>query len=67
MAVKITNRSHRIAYMVVLLALAVALTTALVLAGQRSVTDQQKNVFQQDLHSTCSAVLKNGYSGCAAA
>lgn len=31
-----TNRSHRIAYMLVLLAFAIALTTALVLAGERS-------------------------------
>ncbi len=30
-----TNRSHRIAYLVLLLVVAVALTTALVLAGER--------------------------------
>jgi len=30
-----TNRSHRLTYFVVLLLLAVALTTALVLAGER--------------------------------
>ena len=35
MTVNKTNRSHRIAYLVFLLALAVALTTALVLAGER--------------------------------
>jgi len=34
MTVKQTNRSHRVAYLIVLLALAVALTTALVLAGE---------------------------------
>jgi hypothetical protein len=34
MTVKTTNRSHRVIYLVVLLAFAVALTTALVLAGE---------------------------------
>lgn len=34
MTVKKTNRSHRIAYLVMLLLFAVALTTALVLAGE---------------------------------
>ena len=35
MTVKTINRSHRIVYLVVLLVFAVALTTALVLAGER--------------------------------
>jgi hypothetical protein len=35
MTVKTGNRSHRVVYLVVLLMLAVALTTALVLAGER--------------------------------
>ena len=35
MTVKTTNRSHRVAYMVLLLLVAVALTSALVLAGER--------------------------------
>ena len=35
MTVKTINRSHRIVYLVMLLMLAVALTTALVLAGER--------------------------------
>jgi len=35
MTVKTTNRPHRVAYMVLLLLLAVALTSALVLAGER--------------------------------
>jgi len=35
MTVTMTNRSHRIAYMVLLLLVAVALTSALVLAGER--------------------------------
>jgi hypothetical protein len=34
MTVKTGNRSHRVVYLVVLLMLAVALTTALVLAGE---------------------------------
>jgi hypothetical protein len=36
MKVTTTNRSHRVAYMVLLLLVAVALTSALVLAGERS-------------------------------
>jgi hypothetical protein len=36
MTVKTTNRTHRVIYMVVLLVFAVALTTALVLAAERS-------------------------------
>jgi len=36
MTVKPTSRSHRIAYLVMLLLFAVALTTALVLAGERN-------------------------------
>ena len=36
MRVMTTNRSHRVAYMVLLLLAAVALTSALVLAGERS-------------------------------
>jgi hypothetical protein len=35
MTVKTMNRSHRVIYLVVLLLFAVALTTALVLAGER--------------------------------
>lgn len=35
MTVKTTSRSHRVVYLIVLLVFAVALTTALVLAGER--------------------------------
>lgn len=35
MTVKTINRSHRVVYLIVLLVFAVALTTALVLAGER--------------------------------
>jgi uncharacterized protein HemX len=63
MTVNKTNRSHRTAYMVVMLALAVALTTALVLAGE----SQKKNVFQQNLHKTFSVELQKGAGRCVAA
>jgi hypothetical protein len=66
-SVRITNRSRRIVYLVALLTLAVALTTALVLAGERNAASQKKNVFQQNLHGTYSAVLEKGDWGCAAA
>jgi hypothetical protein len=65
--VRITNRSRRIAYIVVLLTLAVALTTALVLAVERNAASQKKNVLQQDLHGTYSTVLEKGDRRCAAA
>jgi hypothetical protein len=39
MTVNKTNRSHRIAYMLMLLVFAIALTTALVLAGERSASE----------------------------
>jgi hypothetical protein len=64
---RITSRSYRMAYMVTLLALAVALTTALLLAGERSAPSPKKNVLQQSLHSTYSAVREKGDWGCAAA
>jgi len=44
MTVTLTNRSHRIAYMVLLLLLAVALTSALVLAGERTWGGEKKEV-----------------------
>jgi hypothetical protein len=67
MSVRITNRFRRIAYIVVLLTLAVALPTALVGAGERNAASQTKNVLQQDLHSTHSTVLEKGDRRCAAA
>ena len=42
MTVKINNRSHRAVFMVVLLVFAVALTTALVLAGERKAEGNNK-------------------------
>jgi hypothetical protein len=44
MTVTLTNRSHRIAYMVLLLLVAVALTSALVLAGERNWGSEKKEV-----------------------
>lgn len=67
MTVNKTNRSHRTAYMVVMLALAVALTTALVLAGEKNSDSQKKNVFQQNLHKTFSVELQKGAGRCVAA
>jgi hypothetical protein len=67
MTVNKTNRSHRTAYMVVMLALAVALTTALVLAGEGNADSQKENVFQQNLHKTFSVELQKGAGRCVAA
>jgi hypothetical protein len=46
MTVKTQNRSHRIAYLVMLLLFAVALTTALVLAGERNPERKQVSTLQ---------------------
>jgi hypothetical protein len=54
MTVKTTNRSHRIAYIVALLLLAVALTTALVMAAE-----QDSQSVKQVLHQT---VLRESHS-----
>ena len=47
MTVTTTNRSHRVVYMVVLLLVAVALTSALVLAGERSWGSEKKEVSER--------------------
>ena len=47
MTVTKTNRSHRVAYMVLLLLVAVALTSALVLAGERSWGSEKKVVSER--------------------
>ena len=44
MTLKTTNRSRRVAYLVLLLLVAVALTSALVLAGERSWDGEKKQV-----------------------
>jgi len=46
MTVKITNRSHRVAYIVALLLLAVALTTVLVMAAEQG-SQSEKHVLHQ--------------------
>ena len=47
MTVKTNNRSHRALYMVLLLLVAVALTSALVLAGERNWGSEKKEVSEQ--------------------
>ena len=44
MTVKTTNRSRRVAYLVLLLMVAVALTSALVLAGERNWNSEKKEL-----------------------
>lgn len=56
MTVKTTNRSHRVALMVVLLALAVALTTALVLAAERDPQGTKSSALQSNTVTTQRAV-----------
>ena len=48
MTVKTGNRSHRLIYLVVLLVFAVALTTALVLAGERRAEGSNTRNLQTD-------------------
>jgi hypothetical protein len=47
MTVTTTNRSHRVAYMVLLLLVAVALTSALVLAGERNRGSEKREVSER--------------------
>jgi hypothetical protein len=47
MTVTTTNRSHRVAYMLLLLLVAVALTSALVLAGERSWGSEKKEASER--------------------
>jgi hypothetical protein len=48
MTVKTTNRSHRVAYIVALFLLAVALTTALVMAAEQNSASEKKVVSQSE-------------------
>lgn len=57
MTVNTGNRSHRIVYLVVLLMLAVALTTALVLAGERKPEKSKASTLQSNTIPVQSAVL----------
>ena len=63
MTVQKTNRSHRIAYMLFLLVLAVALTTALVLAGERG-SVPEKQSFQSLNTGKHFVQIFTGVSGC---
>jgi hypothetical protein len=62
MTVKTTNRSHRIAYLVMLLIFAVALTTALVLAGERNPEGKNTSSLQTNPVPTLRAVCLWGKS-----
>jgi hypothetical protein len=48
MTVKTINRSHRVIYLVMLLVFAVALTTALVLAGELRPEGSKSSTLQRD-------------------
>lgn len=50
MTVKQINRSHRMAFLVVLLIVAVALTTALVLAGERPASLEKQTATPQSFN-----------------
>jgi len=58
--VKTITRSHRAVFMVMLLAFAVALTTALVLAGERKAEGKQTSTSQTNTVPNLSAVWLSG-------
>jgi len=62
MTVNLANRSHRAAYMVILLVLAVALSTALVLAGERPNSPGKQIAYPQ--HSSISVTECMGSHTC---
>lgn len=64
MTVKTTNRSRRVAYLVLLLMVAVALTSALVLAGERDWNSEKKEVSHRIPGSTQTANLRVELMGC---
>ena len=63
MTVNTTSRSHRVVYLVALLIFAVALTTALVLAGERKPKGNKSRSLQSStvpaLNTVCPAGKKN--------
>lgn len=68
MTVKMTNRSRRVAYLVLLLMVAVVLTSALVLAGERNSNTGKKEVSHLIIPaSTQSTNLSAGLHGCSCA
>jgi len=62
MTVKTSNRSHGIAYLVMLLIFAVVLTTALVLAGERNPEGKQTSSLQTNTVPTLRVVCLSGKS-----
>jgi hypothetical protein len=63
MTVKTNNRSHRVVYLIVLLVFAVALTTALVLAGERKPEgNRSSSTLQPSADSTLLTVGLRGTS-----
>jgi hypothetical protein len=56
MTVQTTNRSHRVIYLVVLLVFAVALTTALVLAGELKPEGSKTSTLQPNTVPTLSTM-----------
>jgi len=63
MTVTTTKRSHRVAYMVLLLLVAVALTSALVLAGERSRGGAKKDVSERIPAETQTIIVRAGLPG----
>ena len=62
MTVKMGNRSHRVIYLVVLLVFAVALTTALVLAGEIKPEGSKTSTLQPNTVPTLRTVGAGGAS-----
>jgi len=62
MTVTKMNRSHRVVYMVVLLVFAVALTTALVLAAERTPEGTKNSSLQSNTVPALCAVCLSGKS-----
>ncbi len=64
MTVKMTNRSRRVAYLVLLLMVAVALTSALVLAGERNRNGEKTTVSHHIPATSQSTNMKAELNGC---
>lgn len=62
MTVKTSSRSHRIAYSIMLLIFAVALTTALVLAGERNPEGKQTSSLQTNTVPALRIVCLSGHN-----
>ncbi len=65
MTVKLTNRSRRVAYLVLLLMMAVALTSALVLAGERNWNGEKNVLSHRSAFGTQTTNLGVELIGCA--